>query len=92
LFVGFESLSVSFWFVCTWTTSVPVGPGTGVGLLFWNGSVGFASEDALRKSTRSIEVPIRPRMAKELDNLVDPAVRNSTLTPLQKRATVTKNV
>jgi hypothetical protein len=84
LFVGFESLSVSFWFVCTCTTSVPVGPGTGLGLLFWNGSVGFASEDALRKSTRRIEVPIRPRMAKELDTLVDRAVRKPTLAPFQK--------
>jgi hypothetical protein len=73
--VGLESVSLSFWFVCTWTTSVPVGPGTCLGALFWNGSVGFASEEELRKSTRSIEVPIRPKMARELVSLVDFAAR-----------------
>jgi hypothetical protein len=63
-----------------------------VGLLFWNGSVGFASEEALRKSTNNIEVPIRPRMARELVSLVDFSGCKSSLAPPQKPPAATKNV
>jgi len=77
-------MSFSSWFVCTWTTNVPVGPGTALGGVFWNGSTGFASVDALRKRTRIAEVPIRPRMARELVSLVDFAVRKPNLIFAQK--------